>query len=275
MSVNETGWEQNRRSHFDEIVETYARVRPEYPRELIEDVFKYSGAGKTALEIGAGTGIATAPFLAAGYDVTAVEIGANMTEFLNERFRGNDCFRVITSSFEESPLPENSFDLIYAASAFHWVDAKIGCPKAFGLLKDGGALALFRYNAFPAYEDELFNDIQAEYDKHFYTHFKATESRPHRKTLEEFNTPAEIYSSYRCERLENYGFKDVQMKLYYGEKMFSAEEYLMVLDTYSDMRILPEGNRTALYAGVKAAIERHGGYHKIRYDFQLYTGRKV
>ncbi|WP_312372951.1 class I SAM-dependent methyltransferase [Lachnoclostridium sp.] len=78
-----TGWERHRRTHFDEMVVNYDRVRPKYPSELFEDVCKYSGLkkGKKALEIGAGTGKAIAPFIEAGYDVTAIEIGANMTDF--------------------------------------------------------------------------------------------------------------------------------------------------------------------------------------------------
>lgn len=66
--------------HFNAIVVNYDMIRPEYPTELFEDVFKYSGSekGEKAFEIGAGTGKATTPFLDAGYHVTAVEIGANM-----------------------------------------------------------------------------------------------------------------------------------------------------------------------------------------------------
>ncbi|MCL2694603.1 MAG: hypothetical protein FWE60_05815, partial [Oscillospiraceae bacterium] len=80
---NKTGWELNHRTHFDEIVSDYDKIRPEYPRGLFKDIISYSGAakGKRALEIGAGTGKATTPFLDAGYNVTAVELGENMAEF--------------------------------------------------------------------------------------------------------------------------------------------------------------------------------------------------
>lgn len=90
MADTGTGWERNRRTHFDEIVLDYDRIRPEYPDALFEDIMKYSGMGKSkkAIEIGAGTGKATAPFLRAGYGVTAVEIGVNMAEFLDVRPQG-------------------------------------------------------------------------------------------------------------------------------------------------------------------------------------------
>ena len=190
-----------------------------------------------------------------------------MSEFLLEKFKGNKSLDVITSTFEDAPLEDDTYELIYAASAFHWVDAETGCPKAFRLLKSGGTIALFRYNAIPANNEMLYEEMQLVYDEHYYNHFTSTVSRPVRKTFEEFNTPAEIYNSYRCERLEKYGFKDVCMKLYYGERTFGADEYLTSLDTMSDHRALPESNRIALYAGVKDAINLHGGFYTLGYDF--------
>jgi len=79
-----TGWERENRTHFDEIVANYDKYRWDYPAELFADIIEYSGQGndKRAIEIGAGTGKATAPFLDAGYAVTAVEMGKNMADFL-------------------------------------------------------------------------------------------------------------------------------------------------------------------------------------------------
>ena len=72
---------------FDAIVANYDKSRWEYPRDLFADILQYcnSKTGNSALEIGAGTGKATTLFLDAGYAVTAVEIGKNMTEFLRDK----------------------------------------------------------------------------------------------------------------------------------------------------------------------------------------------
>ncbi|MDR2559083.1 MAG: class I SAM-dependent methyltransferase, partial [Oscillospiraceae bacterium] len=137
MGVNyqntQTGWERDKRTHFDEIVDSYDRERPDYPRELFNDIIEYSGAGenKKALEIGAGTGKSTTPFLDAGYNVTAVEPGENMAEFLRNKFKGNNNFNVTVSDFESASLEEENYNLVYAATAFHWVEPQIGCPKVF------------------------------------------------------------------------------------------------------------------------------------------------
>lgn len=268
-----TGWELDKREHFDEIVAHYDNIRPGYPDELFADLFAYAGAGPAgkALEIGAGTGKATAPVLRAGYDVTAVEIGANMADFLRHKFGAQDRFSVVVSSFEDAPL-ENSYDLIYAATAFHWVDAAIGCPKAFGLLKSGGVFALLRYNAVPADGDPLYEDIQAVYKEYYYR--DKPYRRPESKTDEQYWLPAEIRRGFGFEDMQAYGFADVAMNLYRTARVFSAEEHIALLQTFSDHRSLPQSDQTALYAGVKEAIEKHGGQLKTEYVYQLYMGRK-
>ena len=271
-----TGWELNKRKHFDEFVVNYDRIRPEYPGELFEDVFKYSESekGKKALEIGAGTGKATTPFLDMGYDVTTVEVGANMAEFLLEKFKRYKEFKVIVSAFEDALLEEDSYDLIYVASAFHWVEAEIGCPKAFRLLKNGGTIALLRYNAIPADGEERYEEIQAVYDKYYYSYYKSN-TRPVRRSKEEFMESSKIIEGYGFEDLRRYGFRDVLMKLYDVTRIFSANEYIAFLDTLADHRSLSDDDRAALYTGIKEAILRHGGCHKVDYVFQLYMGRKL
>jgi ubiquinone/menaquinone biosynthesis C-methylase UbiE len=273
---NGTGWERNKRTIFDEIVMNYDKVRWGYPDQLYEDVIRYSRPtkGKKALEIGAGTGKATTPFLDAGYAVTAVEMGTNMAEFLSEKFKEYSNFNVITSTFEDVSLEVASYDLIYAATSFHWVDAEIGCPKVFRLLKNGGTFALFRSNSVPANGEEVYEEIQTVYEKYYYNYYVSNE-RPIRKSEEEYVKPSEIYRGFRFESLEKYGFSEVTMKLYDASRTYSVDDYMALLDTYADHRGLPDDNRAALYNGIKEVILRHGGYHKVDYIFQLYMGKKL
>lgn len=268
-----TGWEREYRKHFDEIVSTYDRIRPDFPDRLIADVLEYTGmdTGKKALEIGAGTGKATVPFLNAGYDVTAVEIGENMASFLKERFKGNSNINVHTAAFEDTALDEECYDLVYAATSFHWIDPEIGCPKVFRILKNGGTFALFRYNAIPADGEALYEEIQDVYKKYYLKPY----IRPVKRTGEDFWTPAEIKRGFGFEDLQYFGFNDISMKLYDISRTFDADEYIDLLETLSDHRNLPESDREALYTGVREAILKHNGCIKTDYSFQLYMGRKL
>ena len=273
MEGIKTGWERERRTHFDEITANYDKVRWEYPLELYTDIFAYqqTGRGEAALEIGAGTGKATTPFLMAGYSVTAVELGTNMAEFLLNKFKDYSGFNVITSAFEEAELTDGSYGLIYAASAFHWVDAEIGCPKVLRLLKSGGVFALFRNNPVDGYG---FNeDIQELYRK-YYLSIYPTNTMPAKKTSLELSQPSGINRGYGFYDMEHYGFTEITMKFYEVTHTYNADDYVALLETYADHRSLPESNKAALYAGIKESIIGNGGYCKQDYLFQLYMGRK-
>lgn len=177
-----SGWERSNRIIFDEIADKYDRIRWGCPDELFADIIQYSGQGKgkKALEIGAGTGKATTPFLDSGYVVTAVEMSRNMSDFLLHRFKEYRNFSVITSAFEDVSLDDENYDLIYAASSFHWVDAETGCPKVYRLLKKGGVFALLRNNPVPAVGEEIFEEIQEIYEKYYYSYYVSKE-RPSKK----------------------------------------------------------------------------------------------
>jgi len=272
---NGTGWERKNRGIFDEIVISYDRIRWGYPDELYADIIRYTGPGKgkKALEIGAGTGKATAPFLDSGYEVTAVEMSRNMAGFLLEKFKGCNNFDVITSTFEDASLNDENYDLIYAASSFHWVDPETGCPKVFRLLKKGGVFALFRSNPVPAEGEKLYEEIQKVYEKYYYTYYISKE-RPVKKSRDDYFRPDETRKRFGFDCLERFGFSEVVMKLYDASRTYSADEYIELLDTFSDHRSLPTDLREALYEGVKEVILRHGGYHRVDYVFQLYMGKK-
>jgi ubiquinone/menaquinone biosynthesis C-methylase UbiE len=279
MNNEKTGWERENRVHFDEIAVNYDRYRWDYPAELFADAIQYSehGNGKKAIEIGAGTGKSTTPFLDAVYDVTAIEMSANMSVFLLDKFKEYQNFNVITSTFEDARLDDDSYDLIYSASAFHWIDADVGCPKVMRLLKNGGAFVLFRNNAVRSNEVGIFEAVNEAYEKHYYAHYP-NHRRPidiFKMTHEDFLKPEEIYRGFRFNSLQEYGFDDVTMNLYNAARMYAPDEYISLMDTMSDHRALPEHYREPLYADIKKAIVNHGGQMEMSFIFQLYMGRKM
>ena len=78
------------RTAFNEDAQNYDIARPDYPEELFTDILSYLDerkAGKSAIEIGIGTGQATKPFLDAGFQVTAIELGDKLAAYAAEKFR--------------------------------------------------------------------------------------------------------------------------------------------------------------------------------------------
>jgi SAM-dependent methyltransferase len=133
-----------RRGLFSSDVLAYDFGRPGYPDRVYELLQQICGLGPgtDVLEIGPGTGQATGSLLGCGATVTAVELGAEMAAALAAKFPGRG-LTVMVGPFEEVRLDPGSFDLIVAATSFHWVRPETGLPRCADLLRPGGWLALW------------------------------------------------------------------------------------------------------------------------------------
>jgi SAM-dependent methyltransferase len=137
-------WQRDRRRLFDEVPELYDRVRPTYPDDLFADLVAITGMDhdSAVLEVGCGTGQATHSLAALGCAVTAVEPGAGMADLARRRLAGSPNVDIETSSFEAWDDRGHRFDLLVAASSWHWVDPSIGWHRAHDVLRPGGWMAL-------------------------------------------------------------------------------------------------------------------------------------
>jgi SAM-dependent methyltransferase len=129
---------------FNEVPELYDRVRPRYPDELFADLATITGLDETSsvLEVGCGTGQATRSLAALGCSVTAVEPGAGMAALARQRIAAFRNVDVEKSTFEEWDDRGRRFDVLVAASAWHWVDPSVGWRRAHDVLCPGGWMAL-------------------------------------------------------------------------------------------------------------------------------------
>jgi trans-aconitate methyltransferase len=122
------------RETFGTVPELYDRARPTYPAELVADLRSLT-VGDRLLEIGCGTGKATAALVAAGFDVTCVELSDRLAEVARRN--------VPTARIEVADVERwqgGPFDVVAAFTAFHWLAD--GYATAARLLRDGGSLAV-------------------------------------------------------------------------------------------------------------------------------------
>lgn len=155
---------------FDNVPEIYDRIRPTYPAELFDALFAYLGdrEGPRAVEIGPGTGQATRPLLEHGIAVTAVEPGAALAEFLRSKLGPEfPALEVLVGKLEEVELEAGAFDLIFAATAFHWLDRETRFQRCHDLLREGGVLAVMHTNQIESDADDgFFAAVQPVYERH-------------------------------------------------------------------------------------------------------------
>src|SRR5262249_22007022 len=124
------------RETFESAADLYDAARPEYPTELFDDLVSLAWLepGARLLETGCVTGRETVPLLERGFRVVCVELG----EQLAERARRNLAGLPVTidvAPFEQWDGQDESFDLVFAATAWHWVDPAIRFVKAHRLLR--------------------------------------------------------------------------------------------------------------------------------------------
>lgn len=130
--------------HFDRVAEVYHHARPDYPAEVYDLLAAQGviGPGLKVLEIGAGSGQATAELLRRGCVVDAVEPGPALADTLRERFAGGP-LTVIEATAEDAELADAAYDSVVAATALHWVDTTVALPRLHAALRPGGRLGVW------------------------------------------------------------------------------------------------------------------------------------
>ena len=126
---------------FASASETYARGRPDYPAVLdawLRDAVGL-GAGRTAVDLGAGTGKFLPRLLATGATVIAVEPVAAMRAELAATYPAVEARDGRASAI---PLADASVDAVACAQAFHWFATATALDEIHRVLRPGGVFAL-------------------------------------------------------------------------------------------------------------------------------------
>ena len=260
---------QGRGWTFNTVASEYEKLRPGYVKELYDRLLSYAplNGSSRVVEVGIGGGQATLPVLKTGCELTAVECGAQLADICREKFRDYPGFSVITGRFEDVELEAGAYDLVFSASAFHWIPEEVGYGKVYSLLKSGGAFARFANHPFrdkgnPA----LTEEIDRLYGKYYYAFYDRKQEYPVEYSEEKARERALIAAKY--------GFCDIQYALFTRTRTFTPSGYSALLGTYSDHIAIEEGLRREFFAGIEQAIERHGGTITIYETIDLQLARK-
>jgi ubiquinone/menaquinone biosynthesis C-methylase UbiE len=126
---------------FELVADVYERARPEYPAEAVAWIVEQLDlrAGRTVLDLGAGTGKLTRALVPSGAHVIAVEPGERMLAELQRVVRGADA---LLGAAEAIPLPDDSVDAVTVGQAFHWFRHDESVPELHRVLRARGGVAL-------------------------------------------------------------------------------------------------------------------------------------
>lgn len=234
---------------FNDMYAEYDKWRPTYVAELYEDIFRYKkiNSSSKVLEVGIGTGQATLPILQKGCSITAIELGDKLAEYTKQKFSTYKNLNVENTSFQDYQCPPNSYDMIYSATAFHWIPEELGYTKVYEMLKSGGIFARFANHSYKDKgREEMHLAMQEVYSQYMPT-----------------NNLGPEYSEEKCkERAEisrKYGFIDIKYKLYHRIRTFSSQEYINFIGTYSEYIAMEKADREEFFSKLKAVIDSYGG----------------
>lgn len=236
------------RQTFDEIAGDYQDARPEYPDALYEALISLAGLRPEAdslCEVGSGPGKATLPLARRGFAVTCVELGASLAAQARGNLAGFDRVTVVNADFESwVPDGDAPFGLVFAATAWHWIDPEVKYRKAWSLLKPGGHLAFWTAaHVVPDGGDPFFGEIQDVYDE-------IGDPLP---AGGEFWTPQTMPDS-KAEIKASGLFTDVTIRRFDWEIRYTADSYIRLLDTFSSNLAMEPWQRDRLYGEIRRRL---------------------
>lgn len=246
------------RKGFDTIPEEFDKWRPRYCDAAFQDIISHSqlGPGKSALEIGPGTGQATEPVLKTGCEYLAIELGAHLAAYTANKFKSYNNLHIVNADFETHNFQQQQFDLVYSAAAMQWIPETIGFGKTYNLLRRGGTFAMMFLRAdFQTPNKVLYEKIQSVYRKYFFPELPYTQK-------------------LNYENVTHYGFVDLQCRQYQHQRVYTADEYTALIATYSDHISLREPYRSSFFAGIRNAIVEAGNRITLNDTIVLYLTRK-
>ena len=235
------------RQTFDSAAGRYHQARPDYPAELFDKLVRLAGLrpGERLLEVGCGTGKATAALARRGFAITCVELGPQLAEQARQNLAGFDAVQIVQSAFESwRPSGVESYDLVFAATAWHWIDPAVRYRKAWELLRPGGHLAFWSAtHVVPQGGDPFFAEIQEIYNE-------IGEGLPDDAV---YLGPGELYDE-RAEIKATALFEDVQVRHFDWEISYDADGYISLLNTFSGHIAMDRWQRDRLYGEIRRRL---------------------
>ncbi len=225
--------DRRRALSFGAIADDYDRLRPRYAGVTLDAVT--SGA-RTALDVGAGTGILARQLRDRGLDVLAVEPDGAMAAVAQ---RSGVPAEVAT--FEEWDARGRTVDLVTFGQSWHWVDAETAVPRLAGLLNPGGRVVLLWNKLRPSRpSNDALRAASPDY--------KNVEAAGAGAALEEMSAMADLRA-----RFEDAGFTVTVREDSWTETQ-PKERWLDLAFTYSAHSTLPDDRRAALRAALSDVI---------------------
>lgn len=216
--------------------------------------------------MGAGTGKATAAFAARGLTIMALEPSPDMAALALRNCAAFPGVSVDVTTFENWPGAQASFDLLIAAQCWHFLEPGRRARLAHERLRPGGTLAVF-WN-LPVWEDASMKEELEEVYRRHAPQLCVSQAFPWRGG-------SKAHLKAARELRESGRFTRISARSFAWCLPYSTGQFLDLLMTHSDYRMLPERDRWDLVGGVGEVLDARGGSLDMHYAAQLYLAEAI
>jgi SAM-dependent methyltransferase len=172
---------------------------------------------------------------------------------------------IVDGEFETMPVGRQ-FDLVLAATSWHWIDPTVRMQRAWECLRPGGYLAVWNAtHVFPENGDPFFDELQPVYEE-IGAGMPSDAQRPRPGALPDNSD--EIVADGR--------FENVTSDQFDWEIRYDADGYLALLNTFSGHLAMQPWQRRRLYSAIRDGLAcRSDGMLRRHWGCVLQTGRRA
>jgi SAM-dependent methyltransferase len=257
---------ETRKNWYSNVAETYNKLRPGYPPEIINGAVEIAKLPKNAkiLELGCGPGNATLGFAKLGFSMTCLEPSLEASNLARQNCTVYPQIEIQQTTFEEWKLETGKFDAVLAATSFHWINPEFGNLKISQALQNNGALILL-WNMTPQPEYEIYQSFQEIYQKY----------APFLDRYEDIQTQTEIVQSLGQKAIDSGKFKNLVSENVICKVNYDVDDFLLLLSTYTPYLKLEVETRNCLFTELRKKIEtNYKGNIQITYISAFQVARK-
>ncbi len=230
---------------FDAVAWLYDRSRPKYPAELFDELSRVCAftTPPDILEVACGTGQASVALAPRCRKLVCVERGPNMAALARANLAEFPNARVEIGAFETWDAAGELFDLVFCATAWHWMDPDLRYTAAARLLRPGGYLAIVKvaHVLSPGF-DPFFERIQACY-RSIYGESSSGPKTP--EEVEDFGPDIDASGL----------FDPVTTVRFLNTQRYTADQHIDLLSTHSDHIAMNPADRDRLFDEVRRILD--------------------
>ena len=196
--------------------------------------------------------------------ITCLEPGPALAAVARQTLAGYDV-EIHNTRFEDWDFGEQRFDLVFAATAWHWIDPAVRYQRAFDVLEPRGHLAFWGATHVIPYDgDPFFDELQEVYDE-------IGEPMPPEAPLPRPQELPDERAEIEAEGL----FEVVDIRQFDWETGYDAEGYIALLDTFSGHIEMQAWQRDRLYGEIRRRLgERPDGRLRRHWGAVLHVARR-